>query len=102
MRGDLSRIANGFRCRRCNGTIQEDDIAEDKMVDRDGGSDLAATSRIRNGWTKFRELLPFLTSRAPPLEMKGRVYAICVRSSMIYGSETRPLLVDVGLKFERA
>ena len=30
------------------------------------------------------------------LEMKGRVYASCVRS------ETRPLLVDVGLKFERA
>ena len=51
---------------------------------------------------KFRELLPFLTSRAPPLEMKGRVYASCVRGSMTYGSETRPLLVDVGLKFERA
>ena len=47
---------------------------------------------------KFRELLTFLTSRAPPLEMKGRVYASCV-SSMTYG---RPLLVDVGLKFERA
>ena len=28
--------------------------------------------------------------------------ARCVRSSMIYGSETRPLLADVGLKFERA
>ena len=26
----------------------------------------------------------------------------CVRSSMTYGSETRPLLDDVGLKFERA
>ena len=25
-----------------------------------------------------------------------------VRSSMIYGSETRPLLADVGLKFKRA
>ena len=62
--------------------------------------DLAVTARIRNGWMKFRELLPFLTSRGPPLEMKGRVYASCVRSSMIYGSETRPLLVDVGLKFE--
>ena len=37
-----------------------------------------------------------------PLEMKGRLYASCVRSIMIYGSETRPLLVDVGLKFERA
>ena len=43
-----------------------------------------------------------ISSRAPPLEIKGRVYASCVRSSMTYGSETRPLLVDVGLKFERA
>ena len=51
---------------------------------------------------KFQELMPFLTSRAPPLEMKGRVDASCVRSSMTYGSETRSLLVDVGLKFKRA
>ena len=72
-------------------------------LDGDGGSDLAATARIRNGWMdEFRELLAFLTSRAPPLEMNGRVYASCVRSSIIYGSETRPLLVDVGLTFERA
>ena len=120
MHGDLSRVADGFRCRRCDGTIHEVDLAEDLMVDGetyecvksfcylgdtldgDGGADLAATARIKNGWTKFRELLPFLTSRVPLLEMKGRVYASCVRSSMTYGSETRPLLVDVGLKFERA
>ena len=54
-----------------------------------------------DGWV-LESTLPFLTSRAPPLEMKGRVYASCVRSSMTYGSEPRPLLVDVGLKFERA
>ena len=30
------------------------------------------------------------------------MYASCVRSSITYGSETRPLLVDVGLKSERA
>ena len=60
------------------------------------------TARIRNGWMNFRELSPFQTSRGPPVEMKGRVYVSCVRSSMTYGSETRPLLVDVGLKFERA
>ena len=36
------------------------------------------------------------------MEMKGRVYASCVRSRMTYGSENIPLLVDVGLKFERA
>ena len=51
---------------------------------------------------KFRELLSFLTSRAPPLEMKGRTYPSSIISSMTYGSETRPLLSDVGLKFERA
>ena len=71
-------------------------------LDGDGGADLAATARIRNGWMKFRELLPVLTSRAPPLEMKGRVYSSCVRNNMTYGSETRSLLGDVGLKFERA
>ena len=64
--------------------------------------DLAATAGIRNGWMKIGELLQFLTSRDPPLEMKGRVYASCIRNSLTYGSETMPLLVDVGLKFERA
>ena len=28
-----SRVADGFRCRRCDGTIQEVDLAEDLMVD---------------------------------------------------------------------
>ena len=71
-------------------------------LDGDSGADLAATTKIRNGWMKFREIMPFLTSRAPPLEMKGQVYASCVRSSMIYGNETILLLVDVVLTFERA
>ena len=34
--------------------------------------------------------------------MIGRVYASSVRSSLIYGSEARPLLGDVLLKFEGA
>ena len=51
---------------------------------------------------KFGDLLPLLTYRAPTLDMTGQVYASCVRSSMTYGSETRPLLVDVGLMFDRA
>ena len=75
-----SRVADGFRCRRCDGTVQEVELAEDLIVDGetyecvksfcylgdtldgDGGADLVATARIRNGWMKFRELLPFLTS----------------------------------------
>ena len=30
------------------------------------------------------------------------VYSSCVRSSMVYGNETRGLPADVGLQFERA
>ena len=71
-------------------------------LDGDDSVILASAARIRNGWMKFREILPFLTSRAPPLDMKDRVYASYARSSMTYGSETRPLLVDFGLQFERA
>ena len=77
MRGDLSRVADGFMCRRCDGTIQEAYLAEDLMVDgetngcvkrfcylgntlnENGGTDLAATARIRNRWMKFREFFHF-------------------------------------------
>ena len=31
--GDLSRVADGFRCRRCDGTIQKVDLSENLMVD---------------------------------------------------------------------
>ena len=86
--------------------VQEANLAEDLVVggemygcvksfcyledtlDGNGGADLSATARIRNGWMKFRELLPFLIFRAPPPVMKDRVYACCVRISIIYGSET--------------
>ena len=71
-------------------------------LDGDVAEDLAATAIIRNGWKKFRELFPFLTSRIPPLEMKGRVYASCVRSRITYRSETRSLLAANELKFERS
>ena len=68
MCGDLSRVADGFRCMQCGGTIQD---ADDLMLDEetygclksfcylgdtlygDGGVDLADTARIRNGWMKF-------------------------------------------------
>ena len=62
-------------------------------LDGDGGADLVVAGRIRNGWIKFREILTFLTLRPLPIGVGG---------SMTYGSETRPLLADVGLKFERA
>ena len=33
MRGGLLRVADGFRCKRCDGTIQEADLAGALVVD---------------------------------------------------------------------
>ena len=35
VRGNLSLVVNGFRCKRCDGTIQEDDLAKDQVMDRE-------------------------------------------------------------------
>ena len=72
------------------------------ILDGGGGAEAAVTARVRRGWQKFRELAPFLASRAPSLRLKGRVYEACVRSSMIYGSETWALKTEGAQKLERA
>ena len=61
------------------------------MLSAGGGAEMAEASsitRIRTGWKKFRELLPLLTSRVFSHKMKGNIYKGCVRSAMLYGSET--------------
>ena len=66
-------VVDGFRCKRCNGTTQEHNVAEYLVVDgemyqcekglyymgdtRDGdsgGADLTETTRIRGWWMRFR------------------------------------------------
>src|SRR5260221_7423366 len=51
---------------------------------------------------KFRELSPILTRKGASLLLKGKVYRSCVRSCMIYGSETRPMRAEHEAKLERA
>ena len=54
-----------------------------------GGSCKAAvTARARVGWVKFRECGELLISKRFSLKLKGMVYRSCVRSAMLYGSET--------------
>ena len=116
--GDLSLVAHGFRYKRCDGTIQEADLAGDLVVDGetygcvksfcymgdtldgDGRVELAATARIRNGLMKFWNLLPFLTSRAPPLEMKGRVMSSSCHQTIVFHLSTQDFAVS--LNFERS
>ena len=97
-----------YKCPRCQGTarpidgrpIKEAEIGADKlevvaefcylgdMLSAGGGCELAAIKRCKSAWGKFRELLPLLTNRHLPLNTRGRVYSTCVRSVMLYGTET--------------
>ena len=58
------------------------------IVNGEGRSDSAMVAGVRCAWKKFWELSGMLTKRGVSLKLKGKVYATCVRSTMIYGSET--------------
>ena len=113
--GSLSRVKDDFICAKCKGTLPRPSVVGDgeflevegekygvvtsfcylgDTIDGNGGASAAITTRIQCGWKKFNELAPFLTSRAPSLKMKGRVYNACVRSCLLYGSETWPMTTE--------
>ena len=58
------------------------------VLDDKGGAEAALNARIKKGWYAFRQLTPLLLCRGVSLRVKGRVYDACVRSAMLYGSET--------------
>ena len=53
-----------------------------------GGCKAAVTARVRIDWVRFRECGELLLGNRLPLKMKGKVYCCCVRSAILYGSET--------------
>jgi len=71
------------------------------MLDADGGWDSVVKARVRSAWKKFREYLPIVTRKEFSLKLKGMVYATCVRSCLIHGSETWPMKVEHELKLNR-
>ena len=71
------------------------------MLDAGGGAESSTVTRARNGWKKFKELLPLLTIKAISLKVKGELYAACVRSVMLYGSETWPIKVEESQRLHR-
>ena len=58
------------------------------MLNGGGGAESASVMRVRCAWTNFLGLSTLLTKKDISLGVKGRVYAACVRSTMLYGSET--------------
>ena len=102
-----------FRCARCLGKarpidgrlvkeVQVDDETVEAvpefcylgdMLSAGGGCELAAFTRCKSAWGKFRQLLPLLTNRNLPLLTRGRVYSTCVRSVMLHAAETWAMTV---------
>ena len=70
------------------------------MLDAGGGTESSTVTRV-SGWKKFREVLPLLTTKAISLKVKGELYAACVRSVMLYGSETWPIKVEESQRLHR-
>ena len=58
------------------------------FIGQRGGCFDATTARIRSAWKKFRELLPILTCRGLSLKTRGHAYNACIRSVLLYASET--------------
>ena len=99
-----SSSARHFVCRRCkdveDGSEEPVEVLCDEVetvkgfcylgdrLNASGGCETAVTSRVRIGWMKFRECGELLRGRRFSLTMKGMVYRTCVRSAMLYGSET--------------
>ena len=50
---------------------------------------------------KFREYSSILTGNGFSLKLKGKVYISCVRSRLIYGSETWPMKMEHEVRLDR-
>ena len=72
------------------------------MLSVDGDADAVVEARIRIEWNKFRQLVPLLTNRDISMIRRGRLYSSCVRSSMLHGSETRPVRNENEVALQRA
>ena len=99
------RLGKDFVCERCKKQVDdgllelEEELCEEvdtvrgfcylrDRVNASGGCKAAVTARTRIGWVKFKECGELLNSKRFSLKTKGMVYRSCVRSAMLYGSET--------------
>ena len=98
------RLGRDFVCGRCkkqvDGLVEPvEELCEEvetvrgfcylgDRVNASGVCEAAVTARARIGWVKFKGCGKLLSSKLLSLKTKGMVYRSCVRSAMLYGSET--------------
>ena len=72
------------------------------MLSQEGGCEHAILKRIQTGWLKFRELSGMLIGKGMSLRAKGIIYTTCIRTAMLYGSETWPTKMEDIRKMQRS
>ena len=70
VRGDLSLVADGFRCKRCDRTIQEADLAGDLVVDGE------TYGCVKNFLVIWETLLMEMVERILLLQLESEMDAI--------------------------
>jgi len=106
IKGSMYKVMKTFVCRGCMNPVigigcTSVDIgvnANLELVDKFcylgdmlsviGVADAAVEIRIHIEWNKYRQLVSLLTNKDVSLIVRGRLYSICVRSSILHGSET--------------
>ena len=63
-------------------------------IGQTGGCFDTTTDRIRSAWKAFLSLLPVLTNSAIAFKVTGHAYMACVRSVLLYASETWALKIE--------
>ena len=98
------RLAMYFVCSKCKGMKKQTMDLIEKLCDEvetvngfcylgdrlnaSGGCKAAVTARVKIGWVRFRECGELLLGNRFTLQMKDKIYRCCVRSAILYGSET--------------
>ena len=107
-RGRLSRHEGVFRCRTCTsdeGPPADESITtsggiiEDveqfcylgNILSRDCHVERAIRARVAAAWQKWRDISSLLCNRGIHLKVRAAVYDACIRSVLLYGSETWPM-----------
>jgi hypothetical protein len=71
------------------------------VLEAEGGVKCAVRSRIRNAWLNWKKLSPVLLQKGLSLRLKGSLFALTVRSAMLYSAETWPVRKEEMEKLER-
>jgi len=128
IKGSLKKFDGAFTCRKCmglgvydeNSTVGEGnergfvlgegtklEVVDEfcylgDLLDIEGGVDRAVEKRIGEGWNRFHSMKELLTRKGISLKLKGRLYDSCVRSCLLYASETWAMKVCHEKDLERA